>query len=422
MKWLSIFFLFYFLSVQTVFSQPIAFNKEKLLIEKDWTIKSDCTLKDCVVEIEDNITITIQSGATLIINASQLRACHGMWAGIVVEPGGSLMVINNSKIDDARTAIFNESGAIQIEIRNSSFNRDSIALSLSKANYGSSLKVSGTYFNGGIMRSGNKAWYAIKLSNATGVTIGEPTQNPNTIEDFNVGLFSSVSNAVVVHTDFKNITSICNPAPPPGIDCSPPLTSAIYSIGNNNQISYLKVGGTGSNEGCTFTDCKIGIKTILNIENTIVNNTFTIDTVKYRGSLGGTVAVDIFNNKNCNETVSGNHFKNYQKGIQLSKNTASDEAIQLVIHNNLFNQSNASSYIGSDAIWVRNSSLDLGLTPQVEISQNSIYNYKRGILTSFLAKRLKLLNIRSNDIFLNKLLPSTSPMYEVVGLNWTVFL
>ena len=86
-------------------------------------------LTDAVINIATNLTITIENGAVLTIDKSHLYACDNMWNGIVIEPGGQLIVTNNSFIEDALFAIDiqNHTATTPVLIINESvFNRNYI--------------------------------------------------------------------------------------------------------------------------------------------------------------------------------------------------------------------------------------------------------------------------------------------------------
>jgi hypothetical protein len=58
-----------------------------------------------VFKMSPNVNITVASSATLTIDNCHLYACYDMWTGIIVQPGGRLIINNNSMIEDAITAV-----------------------------------------------------------------------------------------------------------------------------------------------------------------------------------------------------------------------------------------------------------------------------------------------------------------------------
>lgn len=68
-------------------------------------------ITNAVVAIQPNVSITVNSGATLIITNSNLYACTDMWQGIILNPGGRVRV-TNSLVEDAIIAIDNSNGGV----------------------------------------------------------------------------------------------------------------------------------------------------------------------------------------------------------------------------------------------------------------------------------------------------------------------
>lgn len=81
------------------------------------TITGNISITGCKVKIAPNVIIRVQNGANLIITGSHFYACSEMWNGIIVEPGGRLIIngiyisgtpsgpIQTSLIEDAKIAV-----------------------------------------------------------------------------------------------------------------------------------------------------------------------------------------------------------------------------------------------------------------------------------------------------------------------------
>jgi hypothetical protein len=71
------------------------------------TVSGTANISSAHVLISAGKTITVPNGATLNITSSHLNACNNMWQGIIVNPGGRVVVGNGSMIEDAEVAIDN---------------------------------------------------------------------------------------------------------------------------------------------------------------------------------------------------------------------------------------------------------------------------------------------------------------------------
>jgi hypothetical protein len=69
------------------------------------TINGNTTIQDKVFYFAPNCSLVVASGFTLTLKHCHLLACTDMWQGIIVQPGGSLVVETNSMIEDAFAAI-----------------------------------------------------------------------------------------------------------------------------------------------------------------------------------------------------------------------------------------------------------------------------------------------------------------------------
>lgn len=97
---------------------------------------ANVVLNDAAISIAPGINITINAGAILTLDHCHLYACDSMWQGIIVEPGGRLIINNGSLIEDAELAVDiqnHTSTASILEVDESVFNRNYIGINI--ANY-----------------------------------------------------------------------------------------------------------------------------------------------------------------------------------------------------------------------------------------------------------------------------------------------
>ena len=111
------------------------------------TIAASFTLTDKTIFFGPGVSLTVLSGHTLTLRHCHLLACSDMWQGIIVQPGGNLIVENNSMIEDAYVAINCPNWIVPTSAPTNSltvdgcvFNRNQIGIKLSEASvlsYGS---------------------------------------------------------------------------------------------------------------------------------------------------------------------------------------------------------------------------------------------------------------------------------------------
>jgi len=77
------------------------------------------------LSVAAGVSITVEADATLIIrDTSYLHACNEMWRGIIVNDGGTLIVQDSSKIEDAQYGIEAKNGANYVRLHKVTFNRN----------------------------------------------------------------------------------------------------------------------------------------------------------------------------------------------------------------------------------------------------------------------------------------------------------
>ena len=328
-------------------------------------VNSGATLTmQCKVHMPPGAKIIVHSGGTLILDGAIIDgSCHSdLWDGIVIESGGTLSMINGSTVRDAVVAVDNDGGAAAIALSNSNLSANRVGVSLENADYTSTFNMTGMLIDGGMLNDGTHASTGIRLNDALNVTIGDASQNVNTIQDLYYGILNFTSSAIttsdvttVRNTDINNIPS------------SQSLTAwGLLASGNSNVTRQLVVGGDNTNEACRFTNCTNAIRTNLNFANTITHNTFKIDGA-YTG-IASTQGVYALNNKLSDQNISFNHFTNIKSGIFVIRTNS-----KVTVDGNDFNLA-AGSAICDDAIQVRNTSAD-AQSPITSIGRNYINKY-----------------------------------------------
>lgn len=125
----------------TIYSSPSSF--QTYCINSDITIMGNVNFNLSEFKIAPNVTITVDPSAVLTISGSHLYSCSDMWQGIVVKPGGRIIVqsfalgnfINRSSlIEDAFIAIDIPSNSFitnnPLIVSDATFNRNEIGIQL----------------------------------------------------------------------------------------------------------------------------------------------------------------------------------------------------------------------------------------------------------------------------------------------------
>jgi hypothetical protein len=376
-------------------------------------------------------SITVQSGATLNVvgtsGSSILHACGDMWTGIIVEPGGTLL-IDNSTIEDAITGVFNDGGTTSangITISHSQLLQNYVGVQLN--NYGTSpFQIYSTLISGTTLtkapHSGDHAEAGIWLNHSSSILVGKTTSisYANTIEDVNYGIYSFATNLTVKNCKFMNITASCQlGGGDEGYVCDHP-SYGIYADNDNSNFSRaLIVGGATVPQRCNFLNCTNGIFATRNYVSNITHNSFTIDNAYPTTALPGTQGIQVEHHENCNQTISWNSFNNYFQGITLldiQMTVADIGGIAVNINSNTFNN-NTSTFINEDAIRIlySNSPLNCSFTT----SGNTIYSYKHGINAVYVDHDLL---IQGNHIYLSATPPQNGQLsYYGVRVQNTLY-
>lgn len=80
------------------FTGVLRIDSSVFIVDKDYVLSGVVYLNS------NNASIVVQSGKTLRLDTANLRGCFGMWKGIVVEPGATL-ILNESQVRDAKIGL-----------------------------------------------------------------------------------------------------------------------------------------------------------------------------------------------------------------------------------------------------------------------------------------------------------------------------
>jgi len=263
-----------------------------------------CTFDNCNIAMNPGSQINIQNGATLTINQARLFGCSTMWNGIVVEPGGTLNVINGGVIEDAITGIEGQttgtsSGAIFIQ--NALLNNNYKDIVIDPCSYHATypFNMSGSTLTAGFpdpfSNANLKAPYAGEITNtgiylntvnnaistspiSANIVIGQAgsLSNQNTFSNMNWGIYAITSNFTVYNNLFQNIVgsgTTCITIS--GHPCPTPIGIAIYGFSANVQLgSAAIIGGTNPYENNTIINCFEGVSLTNYVYQQVLNDMF----------------------------------------------------------------------------------------------------------------------------------------------------
>jgi Secretion system C-terminal sorting domain len=192
------------------FSGSLKIDHGTLTIDKDYAF-----MKSAKIYLDGNTaSIIVQAGKTFIIDSTNIRSCGGLCQGIVVEPGGKL-IVSNSEIRDAMTGIEIQTGTNSTEFRltNTVFEENVAGLKISGGGViHPNSSISGCIFDGNFRDLKptpppriDRAGVGAIIDKATLANIGFPTGEPNVFNDLATGINVSNSFLSLRNTYFSNI-------------------------------------------------------------------------------------------------------------------------------------------------------------------------------------------------------------------------
>lgn len=246
----------------TSYSSPLSGS---IAINGVFTINSNFTMDACEALMGKDAQIVINSGNTLTINnASHLHACGDMWTGIEIQAGGFLVIVN-SIIEDAITAVKSIGGA-EYTISGSSFNKNYEGIFVDTY-YGVHLgSVTTTTFTcwttstsgtpttiSKCPKMGMRSNTGIYLNSVYFDYFSGSSYTPsvkiidnNVFDNLDYGVYAFSSDFIVENCKFKNLI---------GINSNTVIGTGIYS---DNQVSTTDVTNFNANN-CVFNEVQNGI-------------------------------------------------------------------------------------------------------------------------------------------------------------------
>ncbi len=114
-------------------ASDIDFFSKNLLVVSAFTIDISYTFINYDFLFLEGANINMRPGVDLTLNRSNLYSCDGMWQGIFLNHGCKIITKNNTRIEDALTAInATNINDASLEIENTTFNRNLIGIFLKK--------------------------------------------------------------------------------------------------------------------------------------------------------------------------------------------------------------------------------------------------------------------------------------------------
>jgi hypothetical protein len=188
------------------FSGILLMSNGKLTIDKDYTFKN------AKIYMEgEKTTIIVQSGKTLRLDSTNLRSCGALHQGIVVEPGGKL-IVNNSQIRDAVNGVTIQSSSNQTTFSfvNTIFEENINGLTIETGGANSNSSMVGCIFDGNFRdlkpNSSNikRSSMGIFLDRVS-LNIGSYNGNPNIFNDVALGIDARDAVLSVNNSIFNNV-------------------------------------------------------------------------------------------------------------------------------------------------------------------------------------------------------------------------
>jgi len=92
----------------------------------DIYVTDPVTITDVILTMAEGKFIYITDGASLTLEHCHLYACTDMWLGIIVEPGGDLIITDGTLIEDAEVAVYinGANSSTQLTVDNAIFNKN----------------------------------------------------------------------------------------------------------------------------------------------------------------------------------------------------------------------------------------------------------------------------------------------------------
>ncbi len=190
-------------------------SNDTIVIDETFTVNGNLTLDSCVVIMQSEASIHVNSPYTLTItDSTHIYACDSMWQSIVIPAGAHLDFNQGSKIEDGINAVVVTGGTYTID--NAIFNRNYVHLSVigsSNPAYDpgditnsqfncKNLNPFGLYFNCRRPYEYTRTHMAVSLAGRMDFEFGS-VNNPNLVEWADFGIYSSGREGWFYHSNTK---------------------------------------------------------------------------------------------------------------------------------------------------------------------------------------------------------------------------
>jgi hypothetical protein len=280
-----------------------------MAVNQNLTFTGVNTINATDVRIYSNVTITVNTGATLkIVNKAHLHACKNMWQGIVVQPGGHLIMDNNVFVEDAFVAIQETSptSTTSVQLDSTIFNKNQIVflaqtwtgtLNFQMRNCRVTCRVlpasptvslltaafltAQTPTNMIAPLTTKRSFNGIQVVNGGLINVGTIVGRPNIFDYLDHGIIANNTDVKVRNNRFQNMLQLCSGPP----TCPNTAGIAIMAsdpgliVGNISTYNTITIGGSVP-AGNTFHNCYRSIDITKYVNTTITQNTiFSASTV-----------------------------------------------------------------------------------------------------------------------------------------------
>ncbi|MBS1686311.1 MAG: T9SS type A sorting domain-containing protein [Bacteroidetes bacterium] len=303
---------------------------------------------EATILLSSSAIITINSGVTLTLDKTYLETCGtDMWNGIVIEPGGKLIIDNSSALMDAKIGITVKDGGVLIA-DNSAFLRNDVSVKIQgnvgrpdlTSDFSANSRINACKFiynptamYGTLNEGPLKAPYAgkyptagIQVVGGKDVRIGDNrASNPNTFSGLCAGISNLWSQVFVDNNYFEEIRDYNN-----ANYYISPQGCAVCSYGGNftnNQalwgaptVVQTAVSKPNSNSPVNFLNCDWAISSkwaeLIAMNNSIKGNSHSWQALDQR-SFGGVYTGSVMGTR---INVLNNYMKYVDIGVQMSTN------------------------------------------------------------------------------------------------------
>jgi hypothetical protein len=334
------------------------------------------TLNSNTISVNGLRTITVNNGATLQINGSVIDACLGcptLWTGIVVQPGGTV-IMTGSTIKNATRGIdlVNTTGISNCNVTGSNFVDNVTGIRCRFWNGPHPATISGTFFTACCRTIIPTTTFGIDIVGGIGLsnTITLPTISAaNNFSCLTTGIRATNSTIIsgLSSNAFSNVVN--------GISASNAAT---------NSFSTIDVVG-----GNTFNNCSLfGVTLTNNINHNNLNNAYSnmpagSTCVKSLGASGNLVSIG---NNSVSNYVTGFLVQNFtNSGVRIGNNnmTNNPNAVSISCLNNTSSQVQIVNNILANLIGYGTTAINVNGTVAASgptlIVQNIIHDYVNGI-------------------------------------------